>query len=75
VNERHLGTRIVYYRVVPSAAPAEVRPPGRQFYGKLNVKPETEFTGWLERELAKRTGMECVETMADFRRLPRGRAQ
>jgi uncharacterized protein YPO0396 len=70
VNERHLGTRIVYYRVLTGVAPADVRPPGRQLYGKLNFR-ETEFTGWLEHEVAKRADLECVETMEEFRRLPR----
>ena len=70
VNERHLDARIVYYRVVTGAAPSEARPAGQQLFGKLNIK-ETEFSGWLEHELAKRAGLECVQTMADFRRLPR----
>ena len=70
VNERHLDARIVYYRVVTGAAPPEDRQAGQQLYGKLNIK-ETEFSGWLEHELAKRAGLECVQTMVDFRRVPR----
>jgi uncharacterized protein YPO0396 len=70
VNERHLSARIVYYRVHAGAVSAETRPVGGLLYGKLDIK-ETGFTGWLERELARRAALECVETMADFRRLPR----
>ena len=70
VNERHLGARIVYYRVMLGVAAADARPAGRQLYGKLNLK-QTEFTGWLEREIQRRADLECVETMADFRRLPK----
>jgi uncharacterized protein YPO0396 len=70
VNERHLGARIVYYRVLPGVASPEARPAGRQLYGKLNFK-DTEFTGWLEGEVWRRADLECVETMSDFRRLPR----
>jgi uncharacterized protein YPO0396 len=70
VNERHLGTRVVYYRAVTNAAPPDARPAGRLLYGKLNFK-DTEFAGWLEHEVRKRAALECVEDMADFRRLPR----
>ena len=70
VNERHLGARIVYYRVMLGVAAPDARPAGRQLYGKLNLK-QTEFTGWLEREIQRRADLECVETMADFRRLPK----
>ena len=31
----------------------------------------SEFTGWLDHEIQRRAGLECVETMADFRRLPK----
>ena len=62
-------------RLLPGAGLARRpgdRPAGDgQLYGKLDIK-ETEFTGWLERETGQpRPTYECVETMADFRRLPR----
>jgi uncharacterized protein YPO0396 len=72
VNANHLAGRFVYYRVLAgSASPAgDSRSAGGLLYGKLEIK-DTEFTPWLERELASRAAYECVETMADFRRLPR----
>jgi uncharacterized protein YPO0396 len=70
VNERHLGARMVYYRVLLGVAAPEARPAGRQLYRKLNLK-RTEFTSWLEHEIQRRADLECVETMADFRRLPK----
>jgi uncharacterized protein YPO0396 len=70
VNERHLGTRVVYYRTVTNAPPADIRSTGRLLYDKLNFK-DTEFTSWLEHEVFKRASLECVENTADFRRLPR----
>lgn len=70
VNERHLGTRVVYYRAVTNATPPDVKSTGRLLFDKLNFK-DTEFTGWLEHEVLKRAALECVEDMADFRRLPR----
>jgi uncharacterized protein YPO0396 len=70
VNERHLGARIVYYRVLLGVTAPEARPAGRQLYRKLNLK-QTDFTGWLEHEVQRRADLECVEAMADFRRLPK----
>jgi uncharacterized protein YPO0396 len=72
VNANHLAGRFVYYRVLAgSASPAgDSRSAGGLLYGKLEIK-DTEFTPWLERELASRAAYECVEGMADFRRLPR----
>jgi len=69
INDHHLGTRLVYYRV-----PAEVRtfaiPDSGTLFGKLEIK-DTEFYSWLERELSRRADFACVETMAEFRRAPR----
>jgi uncharacterized protein YPO0396 len=71
INEHHLGTRLVYYRV-----PADVEPwPARtESPDALASKLETKggpFAPWLDRELARRADYGCVETMDDFRRLPR----
>jgi uncharacterized protein YPO0396 len=75
VNDHHLRGRIVYYRVPESAAARRGLPPlpipgDRALATKLEVR-DTPFTPWLERELAYRADVECVETMADFRRAPR----
>ena len=70
VNTHHLNGRLVYYRVLADSRPGDVRRGDGQLYGKLDIK-DTEFSPWLERELASRAAYECVETMADFRRLPR----
>lgn len=70
VNAHHLNGRLVYYRVLAGSAPGDARRGDGQLYGKLDIK-DTDFTPWLERELASRAAYECVETMADFRRLPR----
>ena len=32
---------------------------------------DTPFAGWLEHELDRRADHVCVETMAEFRRMPR----
>ncbi len=72
INAHHLKARVVYYRV-PEPSRATAAPPQ---YGpgtlatKLLVK-DTPFAGWLEHELGRRADHECVETMAEFRRMPR----
>jgi uncharacterized protein YPO0396 len=72
INARHLHGRIVYYRVpvtTGGASPLPV-PGGRSLVTKLEIR-DTPFAPWIERELAWRADVECVQTMADFRRAPR----
>ena len=71
VDGHHLKGRIVYYRV-PEMAGIGAPPPvsGSTLSAKLEIK-DTPFASWLDRELARRADVECVETMADFRRMPR----
>ena len=71
INGHHLSGRIVYYRV-PQAAGTVVPPDfgGTTLAAKLEVK-DSPFAPWLERELAHRADLECVETMAEFRRMPK----
>jgi len=72
IDGHHLRDRVVYYRVPePSRAAAALPQPGRgTLAGKLTVR-DTPFAGWLEHELSRRAGHVCVETMAEFRRMPR----
>jgi len=73
IDGHHLGQRVVYYQV-PAAAMARRAAPPRlartTLAAKLEVK-DTTFAAWLERELASRADLECVETMIEFRRAPR----
>ncbi|MGN6679716.1 MAG: ATP-binding protein, partial [Streptosporangiaceae bacterium] len=71
VNDHHLKARVVYYRVAEPAAGKSL--PGwgpNTLAAKLDIKA-TPFASWLERELEHRADHECVETMAEFRRLPK----
>ena len=71
VNDHHLAARVVYYRVTEPAAGKTL--PGwgpNALAAKLDVKA-TPFASWVERELEHRADHECVETMAEFRRLPK----
>lgn len=73
INEHHLGARLVYYRVPRSIAPDRAPPPEeaeRQLFSRLEIKDGPLYP-WLERELARRAGLLCAETMEEFRRAPR----
>jgi uncharacterized protein YPO0396 len=74
IDGHHLGQRVVYYQVPAAALAGRVAPPKTTrgtLAAKLAVKPETPFASWLERELAERAGVECVETLTEFRRAVR----
>lgn len=69
INERHLGIKLVYYRVPErlSRTPSPALSEGSLFR-RLEIK-DSPFSEWLERELAHRADYECVHTMAEFRRV------
>jgi uncharacterized protein YPO0396 len=72
IDGHHLRDRVVYYRVPqPSAGrPVAARTGPGTLAAKLEIK-DTPFAEWLEHELARRADHECVETMTQFRRVPR----
>ena len=71
INERHLGARVVYYRVAEPAIRMALPSWGpNALAAKLDIK-DTPFASWLEHELAHRADHECVAAMAEFRRLPK----
>lgn len=74
VDRHHLGGRLVYYRVPATVSrsgglmlPAD---PHRQLFAKLELK-QSSMREWLEREMRRRAGYECVETVEQFRRAER----
>ena len=67
INERHLGKRIVYYRVGERATSTSRPIPGPgTLFGTLQIKDGAHF-GWLEDELARRADLDRVDTMQEFR--------
>jgi uncharacterized protein YPO0396 len=73
INGRHLAMRVVYYQVPAAVMKSRAAPPSlghTTLAAKLEVK-DTPFAAWLERELATRADLECVETMPQFRRANR----
>ncbi len=72
INGHHLKDRVVYYRV-PELSPARQAPAHfgpNTLAAKLEIK-DTPFAWWLEHEIGRRADHECVETMAEFRRMPK----
>ena len=68
VDGKHLGRRLVYFRV--RAARRRERPELHRdsVVRKLSVKPDSEFYEWLEHELARRFDVACCTTAEQFRR-------
>lgn len=67
VEQTHLGSRLVYYRVrQPADYLPEPAAPG-SLLGKLEIKPECEQYDWLHKEL-QRFDYLCCEDLATFRR-------
>lgn len=68
INDRHLGIKLVYYRV-PERLGQTPSPPlsDQSLFTKLEIK-DSPFSAWLDRELTHRADYECVETMTGFRR-------
>jgi uncharacterized protein YPO0396 len=69
INSRHLGTRLVYFRVPPRLArrAAPDRPSVRPLLlDMIDIKPDTLFAPWLSNELSHRAAHVCVDSVADF---------
>jgi len=71
VDSHHLAGRLVYYRV-PRVLPRQPVPAygDRPLSVKLAVK-DSPLKDWLTRELQRRAGYECVDSVAEFRRAER----
>jgi uncharacterized protein YPO0396 len=69
INGHHLGGKVVYYRVPQATAlgPLPAAPVSGTLAAKLDIK-DSPFAGWLDRELARRADVDCVENMGQFRR-------
>ncbi|MFV0526488.1 MAG: ATP-binding protein [Acidimicrobiales bacterium] len=74
INGRHLGTRLVYFRVPDRLA--RTRTPDRSstqplLLDMVEVKPDTPFGPWLRNELAHRADHVCVDGPDQFPRFER----
>ncbi len=74
INDRHLGTRLVYYRVpnrVAAPRSTDRSAPFPLLLDLLKVQPESDYADWVSVELSHRANHYCVESTADFRRVDR----
>lgn len=68
VDRAHLGARLVYYRVRGQRLGQPASLHATSLVRKLAVKPDSEFYGWLEGELARRFDVACCDTLEQLRR-------
>ena len=72
VDRTHLRGRLVYFRIrnrVAKEAP-DLHPDS--IVRKLQIRPDSAFHDWMERELAQRFDVACCATTEQFRRETRG---
>jgi uncharacterized protein YPO0396 len=72
INDRHLGARLVYFRVPASLAADPIRavPDSLVLADTLEVR-DSPFSAWLERELRQRGGHVCATTVEEFQHASR----
>lgn len=68
VDRTRLQGRLVYYRVRGQVGSSrqELHPDSLVY--KLQIRPDTHFSDWLEREVSHRFNLACCETVEQFRR-------
>lgn len=72
VDRTHLRGRLTYLRIRESSTRTPPRSPStNSVVRKLEIKPDSAFYIFLERELADGHEYICCETMEEFNRLPR----
>jgi uncharacterized protein YPO0396 len=70
INQRHLGARVVYYRVPERLVRAAEPDRATRFpllLDMLEIKPDTPFAAWLASELTRRADHACVSSVEQFR--------
>lgn len=71
VDKTYLRGRLVYFRVLAARKGQRSELPdlhADSLAGKLAIKPDSPFYGWLERELAHRFDLACCTSQEQFRR-------
>lgn len=74
INDRHLGTRLVYYRVPHRVAPPRRADRSSRFpllIDALNVQRDSPYGAWMDAELLRRAVHSCVDSPDDFREVDR----
>ncbi len=77
IDGRHLGMRLVYFRVPHRVVsrPAPHPGSGELLHTKLQLHQDSPMYDWLEHELLHRAGLVCATTLEEFRRADRAVSQ
>jgi uncharacterized protein YPO0396 len=67
VDKTHLSGRIVFFKVPRVHVVGNRSLVEKSLVGKVNVKPGTEFKGWIEEHLEKRFDIACCDNIDEFR--------
>jgi len=70
VEETSLNGRLVYYRVLRGEGAKRSEVHLQSVVRKLSIRPNTQFSAWLEHELATHFDYVCTPNLDDFRREP-----
>lgn len=68
VDQTHLNGRLVYFRVRDSTRNQPSVLHQDSLVHKLQIKPDTPFRNWVEREVSHRFNIACCQTQDQFRR-------
>ncbi|MEY2342070.1 ATP-binding protein [Acidithiobacillus sp. IBUN Pt1247-S3] len=68
VDQNSLRGRLVYFRVRDGARSAEASLHPDSLVHKLQIKPNSPFYVWIEREIGHRFDIACCQTQEQFRR-------
>jgi len=68
VDQTRLQGRLVYYRVQKESSSGTVRLPENSLPDKLEIKQDSLFYGWLDRQLRQRFDFVCCRDLSGFRR-------
>ncbi len=71
IEQTHLGARLVYYRVKPVEQFSSITSPPNSLPAKVEIKPDSAFYAWLDKEIKQRFTYQCCESLVDFRRSER----
>lgn len=67
VDKTHLSGRVVFYKVPRVHVSSSNRLVDKSLVSKINIKPGTEFKGWLDGHLVKRFDIACCDSTEEFR--------
>lgn len=68
VDRTHLRGRLVYFRVREGGRGEAPAPGPESLVRKLQIKPDSPYYEWMEREVAHRFDLACCQTQEQFRR-------